>query len=134
MMSDVFYTSDTAETYRDSELVGSGRYSLMTITQEQRIVNNEEYFSYVLATGTKNYTASQYLLSNIYANSDVLYACMRAFGKERVPADIDFKVYNDYDLDITIAQANSWTRFFMIVPATIIVLTSIYITVRRKYK
>ena len=59
---------------------------------------------------------------------------MRAFGKERVPADIDFKVYNDYDLDITIAQANSWTRFFMIVPATIIVLTSIYITVRRKYK
>lgn len=134
VISDVFYTSDSAEVYRDSELVGTGRYSLMTITQEQRIINNNDYFSYVLATGTKNYTASQYLLSNIYANSDVLYACMRAFGKERIPADIDFKTYNDYDLDITTAQANSWTRFFMIVPATIIVITSIYVTVRRKYK
>ncbi len=134
-VSDVFVTASTAKTTVDgvtSETTDV--YSLMTITQETRVVDNEYYTSYVLATGSSNYTASQYLLSNVYANSDVLYACMRAFGKERVPADIDFKVFNDYDLDITTKEATDWTIGLIVVMPLITLAACIVVTVRRKYR
>ncbi len=135
LVSDVFMTADTARKVYDGNVSEeSGVYSLMTITQETRIRDNEYYTSYVLASGCTDFTASQYLLSNVYANSDVLYACMRAFGKERVPADIQFKVFNDYKLDITTEEANSWTRAFITVMPLITVAASVVVTVRRKYK
>lgn len=112
----------------------AGEYGLMTITQETRIVDNEYYTSYVLAAGTSEFTSSAYLLSNVYANSDVLYACMRAFGKERVPADIDFKVFNDYELDITTAEATDWTVGLILTMPLITVAACIVVTVRRKYR
>ncbi len=134
-VSDVFITADSAKTVKDGVVSEeTAAYSLMTISQETRIRDNEYYTSYVLAAGCTDFTASQYLLSNVYANSDVLYACMRAFGKERVPADIEYKVFNDNDLDITTEQANSWTRAFISVMPLITVAASIVVTVRRKYK
>ncbi len=134
-VSDVFMTADTAHKVADGNVSEeSGVYSLMTITQETRIRDNEYYTSYVLASACTDFTASQYLLSNVYANSDVLYACMRAFGKERVPADIDFKVFNDYQLDITKEEANSWTRSFITVMPLITIAACVVVSVRRKYK
>lgn len=135
IVSDVFMTADTAHKVSDGTVSEeTGVYSLMTISQETRIRDNEYYTSYVLASGCTDFTSSRYLLSNVYANSDVLYACMRAFGKERVPADIDFKVFNDNDLDITTEQANSWTRAFISVMPLITVAAAVVVTVRRKYK
>lgn len=133
--SNVFSTSSTAKLTKDGVTTDADEiYGLMTISQETRIVDNEYYTSYVLAAGTSDFTASQYLLSNVYANSDVLYACMRAFGKERVPADIDFKVFNDYDLDITTAEANNWTYSLIIIMPVIIIGCCIVVSVRRKYR
>lgn len=134
-VSDVFMTADTAHVASDGSVSEeTGTYSLMTITQETRIRDNEYYTSYVLAAGCTDFTASQYILSNVYANSDVLYACMRAFGKERVPADIDFKVFNDNTLDITTEQANSWTRAFIAVMPLVTIAACVVVTVRRKYR
>lgn len=134
-VSDVFMTADTAHKVSNSSVAAeSGVYSLMTISQETRVRDNEYYTSYVLASGCTDFTASPYLLSNVYANSDVLYACMRAFGKERVPADIDYKVFNDNKLDITTEQANSWTRAFISVMPLVTVAACVVVTVRRKYK
>lgn len=133
--SHVFFTAPTAELTVDGLTTPAEEtYGLMTITQETRTVDNEYYTSYVLAAGTSDFTASQYLLSNVYANSDVLYACMRAFGKERVPADIDFKVFNDYELDITTSEANNWTYGLIITMPVIILAASVVVSIRRKYR
>ncbi|MCD7746751.1 MAG: GldG family protein [Firmicutes bacterium] len=132
-ISDVFLSSENAYITENGETSSeTGQYSLMTITQEIQTVDSEYYTSYVLVSATSAYTASQYLLSNVYANSDVLYACMVAFGKERVPADIDFKVFNDYDLDITTTVANNWTYALVIVLPLVSVVTCTVVIVRRK--
>lgn len=133
--SNVFYTAPSAQLTTDGVTTDADEtYGLMTITQETRVVDNEYYTSYVLAAGTADFTVSQYLLSNVYANSDVLYACMRAFGKERVPADIDFKVFNDYELDITTDEANNWTYGLIITMPVIILASSVVVSIRRKYR
>ncbi len=133
--SHVFFAAPTAELTKNGVTEPmTETYGLMTITQETRVVDNEYYTSYVLASGTPKFAVSQYLLSNVYANSDVLYACMRAFGKERVPADIKFKVFNDYDLDITTAEANRWTYGLIIVMPVVILAACVVVSVRRKYR
>ena len=134
-VTNVFTTSPDAKLIIDGATTEEpATYNLMTITQESRIIDNEYYHNYVLAAGTQFYTASQYLISNVYANSDVLYATMIAFGKERVPADIDFKVFADYTLNITTEQAASWTKFFIITLPVITIGVCVYVCVRRKYK
>ncbi len=134
-ISDVFYSSESARLTESGVTSDeTGQYSLMTITQEIQTVDSEYYTSYVLVSATSAYTASQYLLSNVYANSDVLYACMVAFGKERVPADIDYKVFNDYDLDITTAVATNWTYAFILVLPLASVVTCTVVMVRRRHR
>ena len=135
VISDVFLTSPTAKLNENGTATdATGTYSLMTITQEYKIIDNEDYTSYVIAAGTPSFTASEFLLSNIYTNRDVIHSCLIALGKENVPAGIDFKVFADYDLDITTAQAANWTRAFIIVMPLATVIACIVVTVRRKYK
>ena len=135
VISDVFVTSSSALLNENGELTGAtGEYSLMTITQEYKIIDNEDYTSYVIVAGTPSFTSPQYLQSNIYTNRDVIHSCLIALGKEFVPAGIDFKVFAEYDLDMTTAQANNWTYVLVLVMPLCTVIACVVVTVRRKYK
>ena len=147
---DVFTTTPEANLYSggeliddpEAELVGgegrvadeNGRYSLMTITQEYKLIDNNPYTSYVVVSGTPTFIDSDYLNKNVYKNRDVIYSCLIALTKENVPAGIEWKEFESYDLSITTGQADSWTYSLILVMPIITIAACIVVTVRRKYK
>jgi ABC-type uncharacterized transport system. len=86
-----------------------GVYNLLVISRETRMVDNEAMYNYVMVGGTESFTDDKYIGSATYGNGDIIYSAMKAFGKETVPFDIDFKVFEDKALDITTEEANIWS-------------------------
>ncbi|MBR6558198.1 MAG: Gldg family protein [Clostridia bacterium] len=109
----------------------NGKYNLMTLSRYTRVKDNIEYYSYVLACGSPYYTS--FLESTSYANEDILYSAIRAMGKEKVPADIDFKLISSEALDITEAEQTQWTWILILALPTVAAVCGIVIFVRRKH-
>lgn len=103
-------TYDTADTIKGGEVTATGQRNLMTLSRDKVIIDNQYYFSYVLACGTTDFASSENLISDAYANSDILYSAIRALGKERILSDIPYKAFDKTEVTITTSQANSWDR------------------------
>jgi hypothetical protein len=58
---------------------------------------------------------------------------MKATGREKVLADIKFKVFDDTTLDTTTAEANDWTVAMTLVFPVIASVAGLVIWVRRKH-
>lgn len=100
-LSAVLVSSSGATENKNSEVINAeGGYNLMTITREQNVKDNEEYYAYVLAAGTTNFANGEYITSNTYANENILYYALRVMGRKKVPANIDFKVFKSEELGI----------------------------------
>ncbi|MBQ8474218.1 MAG: Gldg family protein [Clostridia bacterium] len=128
----VLLSNDTAVSVANGEETAVGSVPLMVVSRENTIVNNEYYYSYVLACGTPDFASSSYLTSNTYANSDIIYNAIKLTGRERILADIEYKVLDETDLDITTAQANRWTVAVTVTLPVIVAVCGIVVTVRRK--
>ena len=57
---------------------------------------------------------------------------MRAMGREKVPADIDFRVVEDETLDITQQQATTWTVILTALLPSVVLVCGIVMFVKRK--
>ena len=131
-VSPVLLSNESALSVKDGEESALGTAPIMTVTRETRIVNNDYYYSYVIACGSAEYTDPSWLHSNSYANSDIIYNAMRITGRERVLADIEYKVIDDTSMTITTAEANAWTVGLCTVLPVIISICGIVVWVRRK--
>lgn len=140
--STALYTTNNAEKYVDGEKVETGRYPLIVLSRESRYVyetdaNGERsqvlHSNYVFACGSRYLTSSDYLDKKAYGNSDILYAMMRTMGKTQVPADLDFKVFDDESLDITTAEATNWTIFLTAVIPACFLIAGAVVWIRRKH-
>lgn len=132
-VSPVLKSYPTSELVVDGQVTEVGSYNLMTISRETRIVDNEYYYSYVIASGSPSYSNQSYIVSNTYANKDILSAAMKAVGRERVLADIEFKAFDSDDITITTDQANKWTAAMTLVIPAIVAVCGIVVVVRRKH-
>ncbi len=116
-------------------IADGGSYNLMTITRDLNVKDNEEYYSYVMAAGTKYFTSADYLESNTYGNKDILYYAFRMMGREKVPANIDFKVFNDTKLEGMTVKETIYTTVFLATALPIVIAAcGIVINTRRKYR
>ena len=132
----ILTSSATTNSYsfeNQDEVETTGVFNLMTITQDLIYIDNETYTSYVLACGTTEFTSSDYLQSNAYGNADIIFAVMKAMGREKVPIDIDFRVFEDNTLDITSSEANTWTVVFTALLPCIVLALGITVYVHRKH-
>lgn len=126
---------DAVVNENDETIDSSGNYNLMTITREMNTRDNDQYYSYVMAAGTKYFTTADYLESNTYGNEDILYYAFRVMGREKVPANIDFKVFATTEIeDMTSAEAVNTTIALIVVLPVIIAVCGVIITTRRKYR
>ncbi len=135
-ISPVFRSSADALLTKDGNVTDSrGGYNLMVVTKESRLIDNQEYSSYVLCTATADFASEKYINSNVYANRDILYSAFKLMGRDFIPADIDFKVLEKYDIeDMTTAQANRWTAALIFTLPVIILAAGAVICIRRRYK
>lgn len=128
----VLKTYDTADTIKGGEVTATGQRNLMTLSRDKVIIDNQYYFSYVLACGTTDFASSENLISDAYANSDILYSAIRALGKERILSDIPYKAFDKTEVTITTSQANSWTVAMTAVLPVIVAAAGIVVYIRRK--
>lgn len=134
----VLSSYDTAELIRDGKTDSTGSRSLMAISRDKIIVNNENsinadyIYSYVFASGSPSFVSNNYLTSNSYGNSDILYAAMRAVGRENLLADLKYKAFDDVELTITTAQSTRWTVVIAVIPPAIIAIAGIVVRIKRK--
>ncbi len=115
------------------EQIGTGSKNLMVISSREEYIDNFSYVSYVTAAGTTHFADSAYLFSNAYGNGDILFTLMKAMGKEQVPIDIDFKVFEDNSLDITTTEANNWTVFLIVFAPIVVLICGVVVFFRRKH-
>lgn len=113
----------------------AGSYNLMTVTREMNTRDNDTYYAYVMAAGTRYFTSPDYLESNTYANENILYYALRMMGREKVPADIEFKEFTTTKIeDMTSAEAIRTTILLVTVIPLVTAICGIVITTRRKYR
>ena len=138
-ISPVFKTGAAALSYAASgdsaAAMPAGSKNLMTISRQMKIIDNEYYYSYVLAAGTVCFDDEEWTSSNVYANEDVIYAALKQFGRENVPSGIDFKEYNNYDIeDMTTAEADRAAVLLITIIPSVIAVAGVVVCIRRKYR
>lgn len=136
-VASVLYSSNTAQSYSFADqntVEATGQFNLLTITQDLIYIDNEDYQSYVMCCGTTEFASQDYLASNAYGNADIIFSAMKAMGREKVPIDIDFRVFEDNSLDITTEQANTWTVVFTALIPVIVCVLGTVMYVQRKHR
>ncbi len=135
--SPILMSYDTAVAYsiNDANTVFEEKapYHLMTITRQSQIVDNVEYSSYVMVTGSTEFASDAYLNNVTYANDEILYSAMRIMGKENIPTNLEHKNYHDDSLEITAKAANNWTVIIVAVVPLIVFGIGLYVQIRRKH-
>lgn len=127
----------------------SKHFKLMTITSEERVRQETNYFSqqdrsFVTVVGSTEFASDAVLSSDAYGNADVLMATLRALGREVAPANLDIIAFKNYTMDAeaVVAGGASLTKgslittavLFAAIPALICFGLGIYVTIRRKYR
>ncbi len=135
-ISAVLVSSPDASVVENGETLDSaGTYNLMTLTCDTNTRNNDQYFAYVLAAATTRFTTGDYLSSNTYANEDIIYYALRVMGREKVPADIEFKEFTSTKIEnMTASEAIRDTVLLVTVLPIAFAVIGIVITTRRKYR
>ena len=135
-VSTVLSTTDNAVAYsmEDGSELGHGPYSTLTLSAELEYVQNEDLYTYVMVGGTSLFGSDTYINSNTYGNSDIMYAAIKALGRDKVPAELDFKLFQDDSLDITTAEATRWTGIYTLVLPIIAAVIGSYVWIRRRHK
>ncbi len=111
-----------------------GQYNLMTISVEQNSIDNATYSSYVLAAGTSSFADDKYVGSGAYANRDIIFSAMKAFGKKTVPLELDCKFFDSTELSLTKGDANRLTVLFTLALPIVTAGVGIYVYIRRRYQ
>lgn len=132
-VSAILKSYDTSEYMESGIPTEVGSYNLATITREAVIMDNEYYYSYVMAFGSPTFVSQNYIETNSYANEDIVSASMRAVGRERVLALLNRKPFDDDEIVITTAEANKWTVAMTVTLPAIIALCGIVVIIRRKH-
>ncbi len=111
---------------------------LMTITDYARSYDDGEKHAYVLVSASSyflNYIPTNMAVSGAsqYANADIIKSTLKLTGNTNIAANIDFKVLDESDIQLTSAQSRSFMqRLGIIVPVIISVIGTV-VFVKRKY-
>lgn len=132
-VDEVLYSYETAIKAAVGKPDEVGVYTLMTLTKQTRYDNitQDKMNNYMLVTAA-GFAEDQYVNSNAYANRDILFAFVQTLGKNVVPMDIDFKVFASEELDITTAEAYTWTVVLTALIPVCVLAAGTVVYVRRK--
>ncbi len=130
--STAIYSSSTAERHADDGTVETGMYSLATVSQEVRYIDNTPHTSYVFAVGSGQFASDQALKPS-YANSYILYTMIREMGKSAVPLELKLKMFETSAVSITTGEARAWTWVTVAIIPVCIAAVGAVVYVRRKH-
>ena len=130
--SPVLTAHDTAVAVASDGETDAAGVPLLTVTRETRLIDNEYYYTYLLAGGSADFLSDTNIKSTSFANRDIIYNAMKITGVKRVLAKIDYKVLDDTEMPVSTADANRWTVVLTTVLPVIFALAGVIVYVRRK--
>ena len=145
-MYNIFTTYDSAQSMLDGKVYDMAsadkRFSLMTITEEIREIQEDAYnsvnnASYVLAAASTEFFSNDALNSKSYGNTDILLSALRHTSREIIPVNIDIKPFYIYDVQqglVTQKQATTYMLIMALVPSVIILSVGAVVCIKRKHK
>ena len=146
-MHTVFMSSATAYAEIGGEqyqiATDNNRFALMTVTQETRQVQEDNFnavnqASYVIALSSSDFARNEILESRAYGNTDVLTSTLRNLGNEVVPTNVDLKAYYQYEVEDTLAyssiKTDAWSKWLIISPVVVALVAGVVVNVRRRYR
>ena len=127
-------SSVVVDSANSSNVISKGAQDVMALTYSRMYDGSDTFESYLLACGSGTFVANEYLVNNsVYPNWDILYTYIRLATKYQVPVNIDFKVFQSYDLDITNYQADVWTLVLTTALPAVAAICGAIVLIRRKY-
>lgn len=117
-------------------------FPLMTITHEMRDIQEDNYntvddASYVFAVSSTSFFKNEMLESDAYGNTDILLSVFRQTSREVIPVNLNFKAFYVYEMTEPAIQTENSDKViaaFAIIPAAIVLVVGVFVTVRRKYR
>lgn len=141
MMSTYAFTLPLYQTGGSALLDGEdGEYNVVSVTSFARRydgANGElphDDFSYLLFAPSAGFASDEALNSNNYSNRDAILSVAHVITSAQTPANIDYKIFQNYDLVISEKQAKTTTACLVIIPTAIIVLIGAVVIFRRKHR
>ena len=127
-------TSKLVNSSNSSDVLGTGSYNVMAMTYSKMYDESDNFSSYLLVCGSSTFANNAYCEPGAtYPNWDILMSFVNTATRYQVPVNIDYKVFQSYDLDITSYQADMWTLALTLVLPAISVICGAIVLVRRKY-
>lgn len=135
LASSILVTSSNAVAYPldDDGESTKGIMNVLTLTVQNKMKDNVQQQSFLLAGGTNAFSDSQYINGSSYANKDILYNAIKIFAKKNVPVGMTAKVFSDDSLTITAEEANRWTTICTVLFPAIVATVGIIVYARRRY-
>lgn len=126
------YTLPLLETNASALYNGqAGKHTVMTVTSLTTIKNNEAVYSYFIV-GSGGFVADDYLSASMYPNESIVLALVHSTTAAQVPVNLDFKTFENYDLDITASQARGVFISLVAVLPVITAAIGVIVLVRRR--
>ncbi len=122
-----------AELTGEDGVIEKGTYNLLTMSLETRIIDNNRYYSYVVAAGSPTFGSNNYLVSNAYGNRDIIYTTMKWVGRNGILADLDMKPFDDTTLTLSTAEANGHAAWMTLALPAALAVCGVVVLVRRKH-
>ncbi len=129
----VLSTSDKAVASQANQTEIAGTFYTMVLSSKFNYVNNEKVYSHLLVTSTD--TFSDYIGFSSYGNENVLYNAMTIMGKEKVPTDISYKMFDNTTLEkIDMDAIETWSWILIGAIPLVVALVGLFVWIRRRHR
>ena len=127
-------SSKTVSSTDSNHVISNAPQTVLAMTYSKMYDEQDDFSSYLLACGSSTFANNAYCTPGAsYPNWDILYSFIRTATRYQVPVNIDYKVFQSYDLDITSYQADVWTLVLTVTLPAIAAICGAVILIRRKY-
>jgi hypothetical protein len=117
----------------DDKPLTQGEIDLLVVAQKTRYIDNNPKTSLLLACGSTNFLAAEFLTNPSYSNSDIILNAIRIMANRKVPTDIKWKEFDNTSLIMTLEEQNNWTIFSILALPMIVMVLGMIVWLRRRH-
>ncbi len=128
------FTLPLYQTANSGEYAGvSGNHAVMTVTSILKIKDEANAYSYFVYCPSSGFASSEVLQNQAYPNQDIILSLVHAMTSAQTSVNMDYKLFINYDLDITERQAKTATVILsMVLPLCIVAAGSVLLFRRKR--
>ena len=130
-ISTIVTASESAVVMAGSEVMEVPFVPLMTLSKYSRLVDSKEYSGNAVICASSAFTKE--LDSPAFANADLFKQMLSKMGNENASLDIEFKVLDESNIEVTSADADGMMKKLGILIPVIIAVVGIAVFIKRKY-